>query len=71
MTNSIIVAPEGDLRKGDLVMVRTKRGEGLETFVGILRQQTPDTVELSIGVDQASVALADVLSMRRVIWAMD
>jgi phage repressor protein C with HTH and peptisase S24 domain len=64
----IIVSPNANIRRGDRVVVRTKRGE---VMAKVLERQTAKTLELSSFKDQdlLSVARDDVEWIARIIWA--
>jgi hypothetical protein len=62
-------SPCANIRRGDRVVVRTKRGE---VMAKVLQRQTPKTLELaSFKADQEirSVATEDVEWIARIIWA--
>ncbi len=65
----IIVSPNGNIRRGDRVVVRTKRGE---VMAKILQRQSAKSVELaSFNPDHEtkSVSTEDVVWIARIIWA--
>jgi phage repressor protein C with HTH and peptisase S24 domain len=65
----IIVSPNASVRRGDRVVVRTKRGE---VMAKILQRQTSKAIELaSFNPDHEtkSIATEDVTWIARIIWA--
>ncbi|HEY7748045.1 MAG TPA: helix-turn-helix transcriptional regulator [Aestuariivirgaceae bacterium] len=65
----IIVSPNASIRRGDRVVVRTKRGE---VMAKILQRQTSKAIELaSFNPDHEvkSVQTEDVVWIARIIWA--
>ena len=65
----IIVSPAAPIRRGDRVVVKTKKGE---VMVKQLTRRTAKTVELqSLNADHPdrSLAAADVLWVARIVWA--
>jgi phage repressor protein C with HTH and peptisase S24 domain len=65
----IIVSPNANIRRGDRVVVRTKRGE---VMAKILQRQTAKSIELaSFNPDHEtkSVSTEDVVWIARIIWA--
>lgn len=65
----IVVSPSATVRKGDRVVVRTKRGE---VMAKILQRQTSKTIELaSFNPEHETkvVPAEDVMWMGRIVWA--
>jgi phage repressor protein C with HTH and peptisase S24 domain len=65
----IIVSPNANIRRGDRVVVRTKRGE---VMAKVLHRQTSKTLELASfnpRQELRSVARDDVEWIARIIWA--
>ncbi len=67
--DTIIVSPSAPVRRGDRVVVRTQEGE---VMAKVLRRQTAKTVELSsLNPDHPdrTLAVSEIVSLARVIWA--
>ncbi len=65
----IVVSPSAPIRRGDRVVVRTKSGE---VMIKELKRKTAKSVELkSLGAERAeqTIAMADVVSIARILWA--
>ena len=65
----IIVSPAAPVRRGDRVVVKTKKGE---VMVKQLKRRTAKQIELqSLNADHPdrTLATADVLWVARIVWA--
>jgi phage repressor protein C with HTH and peptisase S24 domain len=65
----IIVSPNANIRQGDRVVVRTKRGE---VMAKILQRQTSELIELASfnpNHELKSIATENVVWIARIIWA--
>lgn len=65
----IVVSPEGDVRRGDRVVVKTREGE---VMAKVLKRKTAQRVELSSfnpAHEDRELALSDVEWIARIIWA--
>jgi phage repressor protein C with HTH and peptisase S24 domain len=65
----IIVSSNANIRRGDRVVVRTKRGE---VMAKVLQRQTPKVFELGSFIqdqDLTCIAVDDVEWIARIIWA--
>jgi phage repressor protein C with HTH and peptisase S24 domain len=67
--NVIVVSPSAPIRRGDRVVVRTKDGA---VMIKELKRKTAKSVELkslSAGQAEQTIAIADVVSIARILWA--
>lgn len=64
----IVVSPGAELRRGDRVVVRTKKGEVLVKLFDRKTTQKTDLISLNLGFAPIELALRDVEFVYRIIW---
>jgi phage repressor protein C with HTH and peptisase S24 domain len=65
----IIVAPSGNLRRGDRVVVKTHGGEVMAKQLGRLTAQRIDLKSFNPAFEDRGFALSEVAFVHRIIWA--
>ena len=65
----IIVAPSGNLRRGDRVVVKTHAGEVMAKQLGRMTAQRIELKSFNPAFEDRAFALSDVAFVHRIIWA--
>jgi len=65
----IIVAPSGNLRRGDRVVVKTHAGEVMAKQLGRMTAQSIELKSFNPAFEERAFALSEVAFVHRIIWA--
>ena len=65
----IIVAPSGNLRRGDRVVLKTHGGEVMAKILGRMTAQRIELKSFNPGYEDRGFALSEVAFVHRIIWA--